>query len=322
MEKSINICKNAAQASTDFEITNTDLKRRYLVHNIQLYNHIAAMVDGSRGSFGTGYPFYALGKDLVSGGRILPIINEQLRYNTELISIIESSSRTEWPCFHCLLDSCNKMPDLKIICRPCPHIEDTLKPRKIINRLPDIDMWMVCKDSYIDVAKNELTELFNEYHLQPSDITPIQTIMDMSEIADNLKNGIMPNKLLPLDAHIIGYDKILELIEQVPTVLKQSKQEQKIPYLPIHPLSYRKVWQYDDSAYNFIFDYLATFTEFNFEGNLQQVLSQTRKDIADSYSPEELYSYLIASAQDSTKRRFETPELKKVFKERIELWKK
>lgn len=322
MEKSMDICRCAAEASTIFEMTNTDLKRKYILHNIELYNHIVSMVDGSRGSFGTGYPFYALGKKLIDGGRPLPIIDEQLRYNNELISSIEASGRTEWPCFNCLLESSEKMPDLKIICRPCPHVEDALKPRKIINRLPDIDMWMICKDSYIDVAKNELTELFDKYHLQPSDITPIQTIVDIAEITESLKNGVMPSKLLPLDAHIIGYDRILELIEQVPLVLKKAEQEKKIPYLPIHPLSYRKVWQYDDSAYNFIFDYFATLTEFNFEENLQQVLSQTRKDIALHYSPEELYYYLMAAAQDSTRRRFETPQLQKVFNERIESWKK
>lgn len=73
MEKSINICIKAAEASTEFERSNSDLKRRYLIRNIELYNHIVAMVDGNRGSFGTGYPFYALNRNLKGK---LPIIDE------------------------------------------------------------------------------------------------------------------------------------------------------------------------------------------------------------------------------------------------------
>lgn len=214
------------------------------------------------------------------------------------------------------------MPDLKSICKPCPHIDKELKPRKIINRLPDIDMWMVCKDGYIDVAKDELSALFYQYNIHPSDIDPIQTIDDMSKIAEDLKNGIMPTKQLPLDAHIIGYETIASLIEQVPTILQQATEENKIPYLPIRPLSYRKVWQYDDEAYNFIYDYLSAFTEFSFEDSLQQTLTKTRSIVASSYSFDQLYDFLIASAQDSNKRRFKTLELKDRFRERIESWKK
>ena len=318
MEK-LDICKIAADASTLFETTNTDLKKDYIVRNIELYNQIATAVDGSRGSFGTGYPFYVLDKNLHGH---LPVIDEQIRYNFELINAIKASNHDTWPCLNCLTEKSKTMPDLKSICKPCPHIEDLLKPRKVINRLPDIDMWMVCKDNYINVAKEELIALFQKYNLQPSDINPIQTIEDLSQIACDLSNGIMPEKLLPLDAHIIGYSTILSLIEQVPAVLKQAVDSKKVPYLPIYPVSYRKTWQYDDTAYNFIYDYLSAFTEFNFETNLQQALDETRAIVADSYSPEQLFNFLIASAQDSNKRRFMTPALQETFKERIKSWKR
>lgn len=319
MEESINICKKAANASTLFEITNTDLKRDYIVHNIELYNQIVALVDGSRGSFGTGYPFYTLDRNLQGQ---LPIIGEQIRYNYELLNQIEDSSHSVWPCLNCLEEKCSIMPDLKSICKPCPNTSDTLKPRKIINRLPDIDMWMVCKDNYIDVAKEELSSLFCKYGLQSSDINPIQTIENIAQIAKDLDNGIMTQKLLSLDAHIIGYSTLLSLIEQVPSTLKQAIEEKKAPYLPIHPLSYRKTWQYDDVAYNYIYDYLSAFTEFNFDDNLQQALNETRAIVANSYSVEQLYDFLVASAQDSNKRRFQTLTLQKSFRERVELWKK
>lgn len=321
MTNSINICRKAAEASTDFENSNTELKQQYLIRSVELYNSIIAKVDGNRGSFGTGYPFYALAKNPING-KPLPIIEEQIRYNNELIDTIENSQYTSWPCYDCLLEKSSTMPDLKSICKPCPHVDKALKPRKIINRLPDIDMWMVCKDTYIDTVKDELLTLFSEYNLYPSDINPIQTINDMVKISQDLKNGIMPEKTVPLDAHIIGYSTLSSLIEQVPAVLKQASEEHKVPYLPIRPLSYRKVWQYDDEAYNFIYDYLSAFTEFNFEDGLQQLLTETRSIVANNYSVEQLYDFLIASAQESNQRRFKALELKKIFGERIESWKK
>jgi len=318
MDNSINICKKVANISTEFEKNNSDLKRRFLIRNIDLYNQIVGMVDGNRGSFGTGYPFYSLNRDLKGK---LPIIEEQLRYNYELIYHVDESEHTVWPCVECLSKNNDIFPDLKSICKPCPHIEKELKPRKIINRLPDIDMWMVCKDGYIDVAKEELSMLFHQYNIYPSDINPIQTIDDMDQIVQSLQKGTMPEKSLPLDSHIIGYSALYSLIEQVPIVLKQAYDEGKAPFLPIRPLSYRKVWQYDDEAYNFIYDYFSAFTEFNFEESLQQTLNETRNIIANSYSFDQLFNFLVASAQKSNKRRFKSLELKNRFRERIETWK-
>ncbi len=47
-------------ASTTFEKANTELKRKYLIWNIEAFNMIVSTVSVNRGSFGTGYPFYAL----------------------------------------------------------------------------------------------------------------------------------------------------------------------------------------------------------------------------------------------------------------------
>lgn len=32
-------------------------------------------------------------------------------------------------------------------------MNDKLKPRKIINRLPDLDMWLVCEDGCVEKHK-------------------------------------------------------------------------------------------------------------------------------------------------------------------------
>lgn len=316
---SIHICSKVAEISSEFEEYTGSNKKDYLIHNIELYNSIVQQVSGYCGSFGTGYPFYALSKNLAGN---LPVIDEQIDYNNQLIQAVANSSNTAWTCATCLFKNSSNMPDLKQVCKPCPNMDDALKPRKVINRLPDIDMWMVCEDHFINDAKDSLMFLLGKYHFHPSDINPLRTIYDITEITDSIKMGLQPTKLLPLDAHIISSSTLLSLIEQVPFTLKCAKENNQIPYLPIHPLSYRKVWQYDDTAYNFIHDYLSSFTEFNFNSDLQQMLEETRNIISMHYTVEELYQYLLATGPESVKRRHKTLELKGRFEERIESWKK
>lgn len=310
--------KKVANGSTDFERSNSDLKRRYLVRNIQAFNYIVAEISVGKGSFGTGYPFYVLARDLT--GKI-PIIDEQIRYNEALIAEAMKSKQEVWICESCLEQNYGNMIDLKHVCKPCPNIENGLKPRKVINRLQDLDMWMVCEDGHLKEAEELLQQLLQRYKIHPSDTEPIQTLRDMTEITEDIKSGIMPVKFLPIDAHIIEYSKIKSLIEQVPAELEKAKRNNQVPYLPIHPRSYRKVWQYDDEAYNFIYDYLSAFTEFNFESELNNSLRQSRNTVVSTYTPDELYTFLVQSATDANKRRNETPELKKAFEQKIQSWK-
>lgn len=314
---SINICSDAAMASTDFERNNTELKKLYLIKNILLYNDVVKSVEGNCGTFGTGYPFYALGKDFEGQ---LPVIDEQIRYNDELVSAVKCSCHESWNCANCLQRKGHTMPDLKQVCKTCKDMDDALKPRKVINRLPDIDMWMVCDTSCITEAKEKLISSFEKNKMMPSDIDPVQTLEDIFSINKELNNGKMPSKKLPLDAHIIDYSTLYSLIEKVPFVMKRAINNGEIPYLAIHPISYRKKWQYDDMPYNFVHDYLSSFTDFGFKSELKNILIQTRKELVSMYSPEQLYNYLLLCGPDSVSRRHQTKELKKVFEERIKLW--
>lgn len=310
--------RKVAKGSNDFETNNSDLKRKYLVRNIQAFNYIASLIDVNQGSFGTGYPFYVLKGDL-SGE--LPIISEQIRYNDELVKYADNSQREEWICENCLTRNYQDMPDLKQICKPCPNMDDTLKPRKVINRLPDLDMWMICKDGCVEEAQRQLSMLLKKYDIHTSDVDPVQTIKDMNEITEDIKNGIMPKKFLPIDAHIIEYSKIKNLIAQVPEELQHAVENGKVPYLPIHPKSYRKTWQYDDEAYNFIYDFLSAFTPFNLTTSMDNLLRDVRASIATTYSDEELYTFLVNAATPANKRRNNTTKsLKKIFSEKVQSW--
>lgn len=242
------------------------MKRRYLLWNIEAFNIVASKVSGNRGSFGTGYPFYALNENLEG---TLPIIEEQVRYNRQLVKDGIPFQTSIWKCKSCLNEKYSTMPDLKKVCKPCPNMVNELKPRKIINRLPDIDMWIICDDGGIEKAQEEMTNLLKSIGMCSSDINPIKTIDDVETIVNMLKNRKFPSSFLPIDAHIVEYSIIKGLIEQVPDELKRATGNGIVPYLPIQPKSYRKRWQYDDEAYNFVYDYLSAFTPFNFPKELQ-----------------------------------------------------
>ena len=313
------ICSKVAHISTTFEKCNSEIKKDYLVKNITLYNKLISEIEESCGSFGTGYPFYTLTRDFKGN---LPVIEEQIRYNNQLIKESITSKSSIWPCYQCLQVNGEIMSNLKNVCKSCRKIESSLKPRKVINRLPDMDLWMICEESDIPKVIEKLTALFYEYHLYSSDINPIQTLKDLEKIVEKIEQEEIPEKMLPIDAHIIGYSTLLSLVKQVPVILDQSSKGNHTPFLPIHPLSFRKTWQYDDEAYNFIHDFLSSFTEFNLEETLQNTLTSVRSVIANSYTPDELYRYLIETGPKSVKERHKTILLRKRFEERIESWKK
>lgn len=216
------------RTSTNFEKTNTEIKRKYLIWCIEIFKKVASYVSVHQGTFGTGYPFYALDSNLTGN---LPIISEQIRYNRQLVKDGKPFQKNIWECKSCLQKNYEKMPNLKDVCKPCNKIVNELKPRKIINRLPDIDMWLVCKDGQTATAEKELSKLLDENNIYSSDINPIASIEDVKKISTKLKEGKMPEIFLPIDAHIIEYSTIKELIQLVPETLKKKQGRRSSPIL-------------------------------------------------------------------------------------------
>ena len=313
-----NICIDVVKISNKFENCNNDLKKKYLGNNVRDIVKIMETVSGYCGLFGTGYPFYAM--EGRNWNVDLPIIEEQIRYNNELL--MEVDNKNIWQCQRCLIINGFMMPDLKQICKPCPMVKSTLKPRKVINRLPDIDLWMVCEDDKVELAKKELKDKFDDFGMYTSDVNPIKTIKDVNKIVTDLENGILPNLYLPLDVHIIEYSKLYQLVGIVPFVLFDSKDKNVSPYLPIHPHSLRKVWQYDDTAYNFILDFLYSFTILDMDVKLINKIQNVRETIKKIFTEEEIYSLFHAVASDVVERRFQNVTLQERFKRRIRKWDK
>lgn len=92
-------------------------------------------------------------------------------------------------CKKCLEEKYRDMPDLKKICKPCPNILNELKPRKLINRLPDIDMWIICKDGKVEEVEEQLAKLLEEFNMRTSDVNPILAIDDVGKISEMIGKG-------------------------------------------------------------------------------------------------------------------------------------
>lgn len=317
MEEPIEFVAKTAELSNEFERNNSELKKQYIVSNIILYNTIASMFKDCAGTFGTGYPFYILNSKLEGS---LPVIDEQIRYNNELIENAKKSRFDKWLCAHCLDENYITMPDLKQICKICPGMENALKPRELIKRLPDLDMWMVCSDDEILKVAEKFKEALYVGGFKTSDIDPVATIYDMQEIVTSLRNDKMPKKKLPIDTHIIDNVSLYTLVSRIPDVLDSCYRHETVPYLPIHPYSLRKTWQKDDAAYNFVHDYLSSFTEFDMDPKIQEVLNETRQYIAKKYSLDQLYKFLLETGPSFVANRHKAPGMKEAFERRIESW--
>ena len=212
------------------------------------------------------------------------------------------------------------MPDLKIICKPCQKIDNSIKPRKVINRLPDLDMWTIAEDGKTSEVSAQLARALQVSDIYPSDISPYKTILEFTNISKDITEGRMPSKFLPIDTHIVEASQLKELIEKVPEIIRNSKRTNTTPFLNIHPLSYRKTWQYDDTGYNFIFDFLFSFNIFTQNKELLDAIKESRITIANENTPEELISIVHLISSPSVQRRMKTIEIQEALKERFASW--
>ena len=306
-----------ASSSDEFEKNNSNLKKKYFLKNIYVFNKISNMINFSQGTFGTGYPFYVLGENFQGN---LPIIEEQIRYNNELIEHSRGVEDKDWICAGCLKENYDRLPDLKQICKPCPNIDNSLKPRKIINRLPDLDMWMISDDGKNNEVTRELSKLLELFNIYTSDVDPVKAINDFIEISRDIHNGNMPRKFLPIDTHVIEISSLKILLRQIPGVMMYAKRNNTKPYLPILPISYRKKWQYDDEAYNFVFDFLYSFRLFSSNRELNELVNDVRSKISNYYSEDELVKIIYNISPDSTKRRMQAPEIRRNLKQKFANW--
>ena len=210
------ITQKVEKSSTNFEKTNTDLKRKYLLWNIEAFNIVASKISANRGTFGTGYPFYALDENL--DGK-LPIIEEQIRYNRQLVRNGETVQKSIWECKRCLEEKYANMPDLKRICKPCPNMLDELKDKSgdveaIISSLQE-----KAHEKYAEKEKEIEAEQLREIERIVMLKVVDQKWMDHIDNMDELRKGIglqgWGQKDPVVQYRIVGTEMFDEMIEAI-----------------------------------------------------------------------------------------------------------
>ncbi len=75
-------------------------------------------------------------------------------------------------------------------------------------------------------------------------------------------------------------------------------------------------------AYNFVYDFLLSFTEDNIgcDKKLLNTIKSVRKNLKSTYTIDELYDILLKTGSPVTLRRQQDPVLQKSFKERVQSW--
>lgn len=311
-KNTLGIVEEIAKLSSFYELENTRLKIEHMQQEMNRIKEVFQLSRYYRGTFGTGYPFYATGEDMAYD---LPVILEQIRYNNELVVHCSRQATRLWPCLECLEEKINDFPNLKVYCKTCAELPDALKPRKVINRMPDLDIWCVAEKRTTERICEELSSLLAQTSLTTSDVNPLQTFKDFKEIVLAIQSGEMPTKHLPMDIHVVEEGILNNLIEKVPYSIDAGNLD-----LLIYPYSLRKTWDYEAEGYNFIYDFLVAFSDLGLPKKTQKKIYESRKKLAERYSPEELYAIAMKIAVDSAKRRYETEQLKEVFMRKVEKW--
>lgn len=331
------VCKAAVDSSNSFEELGrtkigAEAKKKYIQSNYDKYREIAGDSKHAVLMFTTGYPGYDLS---------LKEIDEQYRYNNELMQQVakRGMENMTWKCGGCLVENYHRMPDLKMVCYPCAKIPNEIKPRKILNRLPDLDVWYVYddtkaieSDSIFDSNRaalmREIESGLKKQGLETSDTNPIKAINDMAEIADTLKRGKIPAKGLPVDVHVVGLNYLKNLIASVPNYMHRSMGTD-VEELKINPFSLRKKWDFDSQGYNYVFDFLMAFTILPYNANSKimgqqkdviDLVNQVRSEIFSMFTEEEVFDILCNVAGPSSKRRIGSPFVMNQIKQKFTDW--
>ena len=213
-EDTLRIVEFVARLSSMYELENTSLKKAYMQQEIENIKNVFKLSSNYRGTFGTGYPFYAVGDDMKYD---LPVILEQLRYNTELIEECRKQDTRLWACFNCLEEKIDEFPNLKIYCKHCTALSDELKPRKVINRIPDLDIWCVAKKRTTLKICDELSHLLEHY----AELVVKEGSVENGDVAKIFKEEEINIDLNCIKGAIISLEQTMDLIGLLGVKIKE-----------------------------------------------------------------------------------------------------
>jgi hypothetical protein len=292
-----------------FNADQSLIKGDYLRAQFDSFAEAASWMPGYQGVFGTGYPFYAERED----GTVVAIdeIDRFVGTIRDKAASDEMRGVGAWVCGACQVATEHR--DLKERCRPC--VDTTLKPRDVFKALPDLDFWVIVDENnpYIEGL---LQTYMQRAGFQQSDADIYYSIKDTKSVLEGLQQGEQPEKRLPIDLHVITVSQLKQALTGVQDAVKTGDM-----YVPIAPRSLHVVWETVDEPYDFMKDFIFSFTPKDIaHEELGEMITETRKLVLQHIGPK-LAEEVVKSAHPKERRQLGTPELGKLLLDRIESWK-
>lgn len=284
------------------------LRVQYLDQQFFDFQNIVDNLPGSQGSFGTGYPFYARRED----STVVPI-DEVDRYIGEYELAAQDARRRligSWACTSCQGEK--ELPDLKVYCKPCGVVP--LKPRDMFKALPDLDFWAITDDITPEYLSTLQSNLHHAGFFQ-SDLNIGRSLQDTQRAMSLIGQGVMPQERLPIDVHVVSSFELLEALSGVRDIVQSyDKVDPKEASVPISPTSLHVVWTSQDTPYNFLGDYLFSFTPSEISEEVSEAIEQTNSLIHRMLSVQDVYD--IVSQNPKVKRILDTSEVRAILNSR------
>lgn len=257
-------------------------------------------LDGLRGCFGLGYPYYAVDQRLGLSYRV-PEIGAFVAKTTASATYARTSPSASWPCVEC--QTTTQLPDLKTNCKPC---EKTLfRPRDLFKALPDIDVVLVL-DTETRRREQEVETLLVSLGLRQSD-TDIRGSVNSTILALAGVEG----EHVPVDAHIWNLDEFRECCLRIQAAPLDTN-------VIINSRSLHTKWE--DNPVNFWFDFVFSLTEVGVvDPELQRLVDDTRRALVSTLGSEGLES---ATKRASGRARLilDDPNMRNVFLGKVSSW--
>lgn len=299
------------EATIVFNEDESPEKGAYFDAQFELFDTIMSAKDGVIGTFGTGYPFYARKDD---GG--VHAIEEVSRFVESIRQDLNNDRARQfgrWPCHLC--DMANDLPDFKKFCKPCDDVD--FKPRDLFKALPDLDYWIVVDDmdeASIDALQQTSTDALREAGFYTSDSNIDKAVnKTMNAVQPDAAGRYNPRFMLPVDTHMVTKSTLIDCLEATPDAITSSA------FVPIAPFSLRKDWGGTDNGYDFIKDFLFSFTENSFkDSELTNKLVEARQ-AAYAVVHSNPADYVAARASKE-KRQLETAGVRDCLEKRISSW--
>jgi hypothetical protein len=297
------------ELAAEFSEDESVLKGEYMAQQFEDFTHAVRSIPGYKGSFATGYPYYAQNPD---GG--VYAVPEIARYARSFIPKIEADAARgngAWICGACQVFS--DLPDLKSQCKPCDAVD--IRPRDIFKALPDVDFWVVADDDETPVSEFEqaVEDHVEREGFYVSDKDIAQAFDDTIHVMKALKRGNMPPTRLPLDLHVVTKKQMLNRLGKVQKTLKRGEM------LPISTRSLHKQWESSDEPYDFLKDFLFSMTPGDWpDAELQTALFTSRK-AAKEHIGSKIVEIVSGMAEKEARQLGATP-LQECLVQRIRSW--